>query len=323
MASVRYPSFVEELEAATGMAVAYRPSGTLVVAADDDDAAVVDELLRFQLELGLRALHLRRRDCRELEPLLAPRIRSGMVTEMDHQVDSRRLVSALLTAGERVGVSVHYRRVATLRVEGNRVAGVTLSDGDVLDSSIVVLAAGCWSSQIEGLPARARPPVRPVKGQILRLRGPADAPLLGRSVRGVVHGASVYLVPRTDGEVVVGATVEERGFETTVTAGATYELLRDATEIVPGASELELVEACAGLRPGSPDNAPLLGATAIEGLVVATGHYRNGVLLTPVTADVITEVLVTGRVPEQFGPFSPLRFAGQRTPPRAVEEVTP
>ena len=319
----RYPSFVEELEAATGTTVAYRPSGTLVVAADDDDAAVVDELLRFQHELGLPAQHLRRRDCRELEPLLAPRIRSGMVTEMDHQVDSRRLVSALLTAGERVGVSVHYRRVATLRVDGNRVAGVTLSDGDVLDSSTVVLAAGCWSSQIEGLPARARPPVRPVKGQILRLRGPADAPLLGRSVRGVVHGASVYLVPRTDGEVVVGATVEERGFETTVTAGATYELLRDATEIVPGVSELELVEACAGLRPGSPDNAPLLGATAIEGLVVATGHYRNGVLLTPVTADVITEVLVTGRVPEQFGPFSPLRFAGQRTPPRAVEEVTP
>ena len=318
----RYPSFVEELEASTGMTVGYRPSGTLVVAADDDDTAAIDELFRFQRELGLPVQRLRRRECRALEPLLAPRIRSGMVTEVDHQVNSRRLVDALLAASEREDVAVHRRRAAALRLDGDRVVGVTLSDGGVLEAATVVLAAGCWSAQVEGLPSSARPPVRPVKGQILRLRAAADTPLLARTVRGLVHGASVYLVPRADGEVVVGATVEERGFDTTVTAGATYELLRDAAEIVPGVSELELVEARAGLRPGSPDNAPLIGPAAIGGLVLATGHYRHGVLLAPVTADTTTEVLVTGRAPELIAPFSPLRFEGERAPTDAVDGVT-
>jgi len=318
----RYPSFVEELEVSTGMTVGYRPSGTLVVAADDDDTAAIDELFRFQRELGLPVQRLRRRECRALEPLLAPRIRSGMVTEVDHQVNSRRLVDALLAASEREDVAVHRRRAAALRLDGDRVVGVTLSDGGVLEAATVVLAAGCWSAQLEGLPSSARPPVRPVKGQILRLRAAADTPLLARTVRGLVHGASVYLVPRADGEVVVGATVEERGFDTTVTAGATYELLRDAAEIVPGVSELELVEARAGLRPGSPDNAPLIGPAAIDGLVLATGHYRHGVLLAPVTADATTEVLVTGRAPELIAPFSPLRFEGERAPTDAVDGVT-
>jgi glycine oxidase len=314
---------VEELEAAAGMTVGYRPSGTLVVAADDDDTGAIDELFRFQRGLGLPVQRLRRRECRALEPLLAPRIRSGMVTEVDHQVNSRRLVGALRAAGEREGVTVHRRRAAALRLDRDRVVGVTLSGGDVLEAATVVLAAGCWSAQLDGLPSPARPPVRPVKGQILRLRGPADTPLLARTVRGLVHGTSVYLVARADGEVVVGATVEEHGFDTTVTAGATYELLRDATEIVPGVSELEFVEACAGLRPGSPDNAPMLGPAAVDGLVLATGHYRHGVLLTPVTADATTEVLVTGRVPEVIAPFSPLRFAGERASTGAVEAIAP
>jgi glycine oxidase len=311
----RYPSFVDELEAATGMTVGYRASGTLVVAADDDDTAAIGELFRFERELGLPVQRLRRRECRALEPLLAPRIRGGMVTEVDHQVDSRRLVAALLAAAERAGVSFHRRRASGLQLDGKRVVGATFADGQALEAPTVVLAAGCWSAQLEGLPPSARPPVRPVKGQILRLRGAADQPLPARTVRGLVHGASVYLVPRADGELVVGATVEERGFDTTVTAGATYELLRDAAEILPGISELELVEARAGLRPGSPDNAPLLGPAAIEGLVVATGHYRHGVLLTPVTADAIAEVLVTGGAPGLIAPFSPVRFA--------VEGVTP
>jgi glycine oxidase len=319
----RYPSFVQELEAVTGRTVGYRPSGTLVVAADDDDTAAIDELFRFQRELGLEVRRLRRRECRALEPLLAPRIRGGMLTDVDHQVNSRPLVDALLAACERAGVIVHRRRAVALRLDAEQATGVTLSDGGVLDAGNVVLAAGCWSGALNGVPAAARPPVRPVKGQILRLHGPADPPLLTRTVRGLVHGTSVYLVPRTDGEVVVGATVEERGFETTVTAGAVYELLRDAAEIVPGVAELELAEARAGLRPGSPDNAPLLGPTAIEGLVLATGHYRHGVLLTPVTADAIAEVLVTGRAPELLAPFSPLRFAGERSPSSVVEEIAP
>jgi glycine oxidase len=319
----RYPSFVQELEAVSGTAVGYRPSGTLVVAADEDDAAAIDDLFRFQRELGLEVQRLRRRECRALEPLLAPRIRGGMVTEVDHQVNNRRLIDALLTACARTGVTVHRRRSATLRLDGDRATGVTLADGGVLEAAKVVLAAGCWSAAVDGVPAAARPPVRPVKGQILRLRGPARQPFLTRTVRGLVHGTPVYLVPRTDGELVVGATVEERGFDTTVTAGAVYELLRDAAEIVPGVSELELTEARAGLRPGSPDNAPLLGPTAIEGLVLATGHYRHGVLLTPVTADAIAEVLVSGRAPDLLAPFSPLRFACERADSSAAEEVVP
>ncbi len=316
-----YPSFVKELEAATGMNVGFRPCGTLFVGADDDDTAAIDDLFRFQRELGLPVRRLRRRECRELEPLLSPRVRSGIVAGGDHQIDSRRLVKALIAANAQLGAKLHGQQAASLRLDGNRAIGVTLADGEVLDAAVVVLAAGSWSGALPGLPAESRPPVRPVKGQILRLRGSADAPLLTRTVRALVHGASVYLVPRTDGEVIVGATVEERGFDSTVTAGAVYELLRDAAEIVPGVSELELVEARAGLRPGSPDNAPLLGSMSVDGLVIATGHFRNGILLTPVTADAVAELLVTGRAPELIAPFSPLRFAPERSPSDPVESA--
>jgi glycine oxidase len=170
----------------------------------------------------------------------------------------------------------------------------------------VVLAAGCWSGGLGGLAAEALP-VRPVKGQLLYLRAPAGQPLCSHSVRGL----EVYVVPRGDGRVVVGATVEEQGFDTTVTAGAVHDLLRAALELLPDAAELELLETVVGLRPGSPDNAPMLGPAGPEGLVVATGHYRNGILLTPVTADAVAELLATGQVPELIAPFGPGRFAGR------------
>jgi glycine oxidase len=168
-----------------------------------------------------------------------------------------------------------------------------------------VVAAGPWSSTLAGVPAGALPPVRPVKGQILRLHGPV---LLTRTVRALVNGAEVYLVPRVDGELVVGATVEEMGYDVTVRAGAVYELLRDAHVAVPGVAELTLVESIAALRPGSPDNAPLLGATDVGGLYVATGHHRNGVLLTPVTADLVASA-IDGEHDEFLDEFSPRRFA--------------
>jgi glycine oxidase len=153
------------------------------------------------------------------------------------------------------------------------------------------------------------PPVRPVKGQILRLRVPDTyTSFLSRTVRGLVKGASVYLVPRLSGELVIGATVEELGYDTQVTAGGVYELLRDAREVIPGVTELPLTETRAALRPGTPDNAPLLGPTAVAGLLMATGHYRNGILLAPVTADAVTEMLLTGEVPPVAVPFSPHRF---------------
>jgi glycine oxidase len=192
-----------------------------------------------------------------------------------------------------------------------RAAGARLGDGTRILARWVVLAAGWNSGSIEGLPAGAAPPLRPVKGQILRLRSASGCPpgLLARSVRGIVRGSSVYLVPRLSGELVIGATQEELGADTRVTAGGIWELLRDARTIVPGITELELAEAVAGLRPGTPDNAPILGPARLPGLVLATGHFRSGVLLTPVTADIIADYLASERISEGMVPFSAERFS--------------
>jgi glycine oxidase len=310
-AAERYPSFVAELAADSGADPGYRECGTLAVAMDADDAAALDELYAFQRELGLSVQRLTARACRELEPLLAPTVAGGLLVPGDHQIDNRRLVTALLAAVERSPVRL-VRDRAELLVEDDRAVGVRLTGGDELRAETVVLAAGHASAAVPGLPAAVIPPIRPVKGQILRLRmsgGYRD--VLSRTLRGMVRGTSVYLVPRTDGELVVGATVEERA-DSTVTAGAVYELLRAAREVFPVIDELELVETTAGLRPGSPDNAPLLGPTALAGLALATGHYRNGILLAPVTADLLTDFLVTGTVPELAEPFTPDRFGTDR-----------
>ena len=329
-AAGRWPSFAAEVEEASGRPVGYTPWGTLAVARDADDNAALEDLYQFQLRNGLDVQRLRSRECRQLEPGLAPSIRGGVLAAGDHQVDNRALVQALLVACERAGVRMVAGRVAELATQGDRVTGVVLGGGETagggsggpdggapaagatLSAGTVVLAAGCWSGGLGGLAAEALPPVRPVKGQLLYLRGPADQPLCSRNVRGL----EVYVVPRGDGRVVVGATVEEQGFDTRVTAGAVHDLLRAAMELLPDAAELELVETVVGLRPGSPDNAPMLGPAGPEGLVVATGHYRNGILLTPVTADAIAELLASGQVPELIAPFGPGRFAGH-APARA------
>lgn len=308
-AARRWPDFVAELEADTGTGVDYRRAGTLVVAADADDRAWADELYEFQRGLGLEVERISSRRLRTLEPHVAPGVSTAFLAAGDHQVQTRRLVSALLEGTARRGVVLHRQGVTALDVRGgSAVGGVHLGDAYV-QAPIVVLAAGAWSGTLPGVPAAVVPPVRPVKGQILRLATPAGARLLERAVRGLVQGSSVYLVPRTDGTVVVGATVEEQGFDTAVTAGAVYELLRDARRVVPGVAELELTEARAGLRPGSPDNAPVVGETTIAGLLIATGHYRNGILLSPVTADAIAAVAVGDEPPAEMVPFSPARFA--------------
>jgi glycine oxidase len=306
----RWPRFAAELEEATGMSVGYRAHGTLAVAFDADDLRSLADLHAFQRSLGLDAEALASRECRDLEPALAPGVRGGLHVPGDHQVDTRPTWAALLAAAEGAGASLRPERVEGVVVEGDRAVGVRLGDGALLPATTVVLAAGSWSGGIIGVPPEAVPPVRPVKGQILRLRGPERPALLGRTVRGVVAGGSVYLVPRADGRLVVGATVEEQGFDTTVTAEAVYELLRDALRLVPGVATLELVEASAGLRPGTPDNAPLLGPSLLDGLVLATGHYRHGFLLLPVTADGIGEYLASGVLPDDLAPLSPHRFVG-------------
>ena len=302
-AAERWPGFAAELEEAAGTQVGYRRCGTLTVARDTDDNAAIEDLYRFQLGCGLEVERLRSRDCRRLEPGLAPSVRGGVLAPGDHQVDNRAMAGALLTACERAGVRLRADRASGLRLDGERVTGVTVAGGASLAAATVVLAAGCWSRELDGVPPELLPPVRPVKGQLLQLRGPAAEPLCRRNVRGL----EVYVVPRADGRVVVGATVEEQGFDTRVTAGAVHELLLAAFELLPDVTELELVETVAGLRPGSPDNAPLLGPAGVDGLVVATGHYRNGILLAPVTAEAMAELLVDGRVPAAIAPFSPAR----------------
>jgi glycine oxidase len=298
-----YPEFVAALEADSDVDCGYRRCGTLVVARDVDDNAELAQLLDFQQRLGLDVERLRSRDCRRLEPGLAPSVRGGILVAGDHQVDNRALVAALREACRRRGVVHVPLRAAGLRHDGGRVRGLALADGTRLSAGTVVLAAGWEAADLAGLPEPL--PLRPVKGQLLHLRGPADAPLATRTVRGL----EVYVVPRADGRLVVGATVEERGADRAVTAGGVYELLRATYELLPGVTELELVEVTAGLRPGTPDNAPLIGRGGLEGLVVAAGHYRNGVLLAPVTADAVAELVTAGTVPELLAPFSPTRFA--------------
>jgi glycine oxidase len=314
----RYPEFAAELTDATGHDLGYRRCGTLAVALDADDRAHLRELHAFQLQSGLVAEWLSGRECRRLEPMLAPGVRGGLRVDGDHQIDPRRLAAALVAACERAGVVFHRAWADRLTAVRDRATGVVTADGTVLGAGRTVLAAGSLSGRLAGVPDAVLPPVRPVKGQVVRLTMPEGrAPLLNRTVRAVVRGNALYLVPRESGELVVGATSEEMGWDTTVTAGGVYELLRDAHELVPGITELPLTETRAGLRPGSPDNAPLLGPTALEGLLLATGHYRNGVLLTPVTGDVMAHVLTTGELPAEARAFTPGRFT---TTPALTEQ---
>lgn len=298
----RYPSFVEEVVAASGVPVRLRTTGTLQVGFDADDMAALAVLQAFHEKLGLPVSPLTAGDARRREPSLTPRIRGGIHVPTDHSVDGRQLHGALRAACAAAGVRLIEARATGLIVESGQCVGLSLADGTQLRAGTVVNALGAWSPTLTGTPYL---PVRPVGGQILRLRGPA---VLEGTVRGLVRGRTIYLVPLGEDELIIGATAEEKGFASVVTAGGVYELLRDATEVVPGISELELTETVVRFRPGSPDNAPILGRCSLPGLVLATGHYRNGVLLTPVTADAIASLLATGTLPDVAEGFGVERF---------------
>jgi glycine oxidase len=284
-----YPRFAAELEEAGGRGPGYRRLGALHVALDRDEAEELRRRHGLQRSLGLKAEWMAARALRRLEPGLAPSFAGGVHVPGEAAVDPQALCAALLDALAAADVEVRPQApVGEALIEGGRIRGVRTEAGDELRCDHVVLAAGCWSGSVKWLPERARPPVRPVKGQILTLHGPATEPVCER----IVASERVYVVPREDGRVIVGATVEERGFDTAVTAGGVHELLREAYRLLPDVAELELVDASAGLRPGTPDNMPLIGPGALEGLVLATGHFRNGVLLAPYTADRVAGLLV-------------------------------
>jgi len=293
-----WKEFATTLEQATGHDIGFDQSGTLIVALTPSDRAALDDLLAYQEGLGLVARRCASSECRTLVPALAPGISGGIAVPGDHQVDNRALLGALLAACHASGVqffSGSVTAVTAVTGAGGATPGPALAlfDGSRLSSDVVLLAAGIGIPHIDGLEGAGLAEVRPVKGHILRLGPlhPSDGPLLTQTVRGLVHGRSVYLVPRRDGSVVVGATVEERGDTITVQAGAVHQLLSDARAIVPGVDELELLEARAGLRPATPDNTPCIGWTGLPGVAVATGHFRNGILLAPLTAAAIAALL--------------------------------
>ncbi|HVD38162.1 MAG TPA: glycine oxidase ThiO [Solirubrobacterales bacterium] len=323
-----YPQFVAELEATTGESTGYERLGALHVALDRDEAAQLRRVHDLQRTLELEAEWLPPRRCRDLEPGLTPSFHGGVFAAGEAAVDPRALTRALLAAARAAGVEVLTgREVVGGIFDGERLTGVRTRGSHGSEEEVrrvlsphtgdnttyaeaVVLASGAWSGAAEWLPDHARPPVRPVKGQVVELRGRDPEPV----ARHILASERVYLVPRPDGRLVAGATVEEMGFDAAVTAGGVHELLREAYRLLPDVAEMELVGATAGLRPGTSNNLPLVGPGAIDGLVLATGHFRNGILLAPLAAQAVTDVLSGDR----RSSFVPSRANKGRTPTTGV-----
>lgn len=302
----RWPEFAEELGAASGMPAGLRGDGTVVVATGAGDRAELDGLAEFLAGLGRAVERLGGKELRRLEPALGPDVRGGLSVPGDLAVDNRLLLAALRAAAERAGARFVARAARGVLEDGGRVTGVA-TDGDDVPADHVLVCAGAHSAAVHpalhGL-------IRPVKGEIVRIAHRAGAfPAPSRTVRALVDGRPVYAVPRDGGGLVIGATQAETGFDTEVTVGGVRDLLRDAERVLPGIAEFALVETIAGLRPGSPDNVPLIGPLGPDGLLVATGHHRNGILLAPLTAEAVLAMLHGDRPPAATRAADPNRFA--------------
>jgi glycine oxidase len=308
----RWPAFAAELLAASGIDVELRDEGTLVVALTADDQARAQHHLSHQKKLGLPIEWISAAEARRREPHLAGKLAGAVWSPQDHQVDNRKLAAGLRIAAETAGAVIHeHAPVKEISIAGGRADGLVFDDGSRVDADVVVLAAGAWSRGIGGLPPEQRPPVRPIKGQMLSLQMDPAAPLITH----VVWAPGIYMVPRRDGRLIMGATVEEKAFDTSLTAGGMLTLLEAAWRTVPAIEELPIDEMWVGHRPGSRDDAPILGPGPVHGLVYATGHHRNGILLTPVTADAIAKLVLDEAFDPAIRPFGIERFA----PPRAAE----
>ncbi|MBV9687005.1 MAG: glycine oxidase ThiO [Alphaproteobacteria bacterium] len=309
-----WPDFARELEASSGISVGYRTEGTIVVALTRDDSEQLRFTYDFQKGLGLDLEWLSGVEARRREPHLRPGIPGAVFSPRDHQVDNRQLTQALAKAARKAGAVIHENTAAReVEITNGRVTAVATNDRRE-HAEAVVLAAGAWSREIAGIPAARLPPVRPVKGQMLALSMDPANPLL-RHVLWLPRG---YLVPRRDGRLVIGGTVEEHGFDDTITAGGLLALIEGAWRAMPAIEELPVAETWVGFRPGSRDDAPILGPSGIDGLVFATGHHRNGILLTPLTAEVVSAYVLTGRLAEAARPFTPERFDDDAPQPSAT-----
>ncbi len=299
-----WPDFRYALQADTGLDIGYRDEGTLVIALTRDDLEQLRFNYEFQRSLGIELEWLAGNEVRRREPYLNSGTTAAVYCRHDHQVDNRALVTALKPALLKAGGVLHeHCDVTGIEITSGKVSGVH-AGGTFHAADVVVVAAGAWSRDLPGLPEAERPPVRPIRGQLLVLKMNPAEPLL----RHVLWAPKAYVIPRRDGRLLIGATTEERGFDPRPTAGGVFSLLEGAWRALPGIEELVLDEIVVGFRPGSRDDAPILGPTGIDGLVMATGHHRNGILLTPVTVEAISHYVLTGKVMAAIQPFLPDRF---------------
>jgi glycine oxidase len=296
-----YPEFVAAVEEISGQSVGFRPKGTVEALFSSDAVRDLSTVIALHHGMGLKAEPLRAEDARELEPALSRDLEAAALRPEEASVDNRLLTRALLAAAKRSGAEIFPSLAAeAIWREGRRCAGLKLH-GETVSAKWTIVAAGSFSSQITG--AMPYAPVRPAKGQILALRAE------GLEIERVLWSDKVYLVPRNDGRIVAGATMEYVGYDKNVTAGGLEKILAAAIELAPGLADARIDETWAGLRPDSPDHLPILGPTDLDGLLIATGHFRSGVLLTPITAKLMREWITQQRVSLDWERFSPMRFA--------------
>ena len=300
-----YPEFVAQVEEISGKNTGFRPKGTIEALFSHDTKAELSTIIALHHGLGLKAEPLRAADARELEPALSEEVEAAVLRPEEGSIDNRALTAAILEAAQRSGAEVFSGNGAkAIWREGNRCVGLVLQNERV-EAKWTVIAAGCFSAMIEGIAPYA--PVRPAKGQMAALR--ADDLKMER----VLWSEKIYLVPRNDGRILAGATIEYAGFDKRTTAGGIEKILSAAIDLAPDLANAHVEETWAGLRPDSPDHLPILGPTDIDGLLIATGHFRSGILLAPVTARLVREWITEQRVSVDWDRFSPLRFQSAAT----------
>lgn len=296
-----YPEFVKDIEEVSGEKTGYRPKGTIQALFSRDARAELSTVIALHHGVGLKAEPLRTEEARKLEPALSEEMEAAILRPAEASIDNRALTETVLAAARKSGVEIFpASEVTTIWNEGNRCAGLIVGS-EKIAADWTVIAAGCFSASIEGVKKYA--PVRPAKGQILALRGD------GLKIERVLWSENIYLVPRNDGKIIAGATVEDVGFDKKLTAGGMERNLKGAIELVPALANAAIEETWAGLRPDTPDHLPILGPTDLEGLLIATGHFRSGIILTPITARLIREWITLQRVSVDWDRFSPLRFS--------------
>jgi glycine oxidase len=295
-----YPKFIEAVQEASGQKVEYRPNGAMEVFWEGDVREEISTLLAVYHGVGLRAEALTAERAKELEPGLTDQVQGGVLRPDESSTDNRMLTQATLEAAKRTGVDIFAGNGATgIWKEGGCCKGLQLRSGQA-EAKWTIVAAGCFSAKIQGAAAYA--PVLPAKGQMAVLRYEAV------KIQHVLWSENIYLVPRNDGRILAGSTVERTGFDHDVTAGGMKKIMNGAIELVPALAKARIEETWAGLRPDSPDHLPILGPTDVEGLLMATGHFRSGILLAPLTAQLMREWVTTQRVSADWERFSPMRF---------------